>query len=89
MSSAEQCEKAGAEASFSRPSLLAPLEISRAPQQQNRQLRRPIDFFSLYVLFSYFRQRDVLKGIFFLCLYKLCVHIHVHKTTFERNFSLE
>ena len=30
MSSAERCEKAVAEGSFSRPSLLAPLEISRA-----------------------------------------------------------
>ena len=48
-----------------------------------------IDLFSLYVLFSHFRPRDVLKGIFLLFLHNLCVHAHVHKTTFERNCSLE
>ena len=49
----------------------------------------PIDLFSLYVLFSHFRPRDVLKGIFLLFFHKLCVHSHVHRTTFERKFSLE
>ena len=48
-----------------------------------------IDLFSLYVLFSHFRPRDVPKGIFFLFLHKLYIHMHVQKTTFERNCSLE
>ena len=48
-----------------------------------------IDLFSLYVLFSHFRPRDVLKGIFLLFFHKLCVHIHVYRMTFERKFSLE
>ena len=29
----------------------------------------------------------VLKGIFLLFFHKLCVHVHVHRTTFERKFS--
>ena len=49
----------------------------------------PIDLFSSYVLFSHFRPRDVLKGIFLLFLHNLCAHAHVHKKTFERNCSLE
>ena len=48
-----------------------------------------IDIFSLYVLFSHFKSCDVLKGIFLLFFHKLCMHIHVHRTTFERKFSLE
>ena len=48
-----------------------------------------IDLFSLYVLFSHFRPRDFLMGIFLLSFHKLCVHLHVHKTTLERNYSLE
>ena len=48
-----------------------------------------MDLFSLYVLFSHFRSRDVPKGIFFLFLHKLCIHMHVQKAKFERNFSLE
>ena len=48
-----------------------------------------IDLFSLYVLFSHFRPRDVLMGSFLLSFHKLCVHLHVHKTTLERNYSLE
>ena len=37
-----------------------------------------IDLFSLYILFSHFRPRDVLKGIFLLFFHKLFVHKHVH-----------
>ena len=54
-----------------------------------RPVRGTIDIFSLYVLFSHFRPRDVLMGIFLLSFHKLCVHLHVHKTTLERNYSLE
>ena len=43
-----------------------------------------IDLFGLYVLFSHFRPRDDPKGIFLLFFHKLCIHMHVHKTTFER-----
>ena len=44
-----------------------------------------MDLFSLSVLFSRFRP-DVHVGIFPFCFFhKLCVHLHVHKTTFERN----
>ena len=39
-----------------------------------------MDLFSLYVLFSHFRPRDVLMGIFLSFFHKLCVHLHVHKT---------
>ena len=42
------------------------------------------DLFSLYVLFSHFRPRDVPKGNFLLCFHKLCIHVHVPKTTFDR-----
>ena len=42
------------------------------------------DLFGLYVLFSQFKPRDVLKGI---CR-KLYMHKHVNKKTFERNSSL-
>ena len=35
---------------------------------------------SLYVLFSHFRPRDVLMGIFLFSFHKLCVHLHVHMT---------
>ena len=55
----------------------------------NSEIFSVIDFLSLYVLFSHFRPRDVLMGIFLLSFYKLCVHLHVHKTTLERNYSLE
>ena len=48
-----------------------------------------IDLFSLYILFSHFRPRDALMGIFLLFFHELCVNLHVHKTTFERNYSLE
>ena len=48
-----------------------------------------IDLFGLYIFFSHFRPRDVLKGILLLFLHNLCVHAHVHKTTFERNCSLK
>ena len=66
-----------------------------------RKIRRPrgaypwifralvIDLFSLYILFSHFRPRDTLMGICLLFFHWLCVHLHVHKTTFERNYSLE
>ena len=45
--------------------------------------------FSLYVLFFHFRPRDIPKGIFLLFLGKLCIHMHVYKTTSEINCSLE
>lgn len=41
-----------------------------------------------FFLFSQFRARDVLKGISFLSFYKLCIHMHVDRTTFKRNGSL-
>ena len=44
---------------------------------------------SLYASCSHFRPRDVLIGIFLLSFNKLCVHAHVYKTTFERNYTLE
>ena len=43
---------------------------------------QPMDLF-LYVLFSHFRPRDVPKGIFLLFFHKLCIHMHVHKTTLK------
>ena len=46
------------------------------------------DLFGLYVLFSQFKPRDVLKGIFILSFRKLYMHKHVNKKTFERNSSL-
>ena len=39
-------------------------------------------------LFAQFRARDVLKGISFLSFYKLCIHMHVDRTTCKRNGSL-
>ena len=50
-----------------------------------------IDLFSLYVLFSQFRPRDVLQGIascLFINYAYICTWMHVHMTTFERNSSL-
>lgn len=47
-----------------------------------------MDFFCLYVLHSNFRPRDVLVGIFLLFFHKLRLHLHVHKTTLERNYSV-
>ena len=46
-----------------------------------------MDLFSLYGLFSYFRPHDVLIGIFLLSFDKFCLHVHVHKMTFETNYS--
>lgn len=46
------------------------------------------DLFGLYVLFSQFKPRDVLKGICILSFRKLYMHKHVNKKTFERNSSL-
>ena len=43
----------------------------------------------LYVLFSHFRPLDVPKGIFLLSFHKLFIHMKVHKTTFERKWSLD
>ena len=34
------------------------------------------DTFSLYVLFSQSRPRDVLKGIYLWSFHKLCIHMH-------------
>ena len=48
-----------------------------------------IELSSLNILFSHFRPRDALMGIFLLFFHELCVNLHVHKTTFERNYSLE
>ena len=45
--------------------------------------------FCFYVLFSHFRLRNVLKGISLLSFPKLCVHVHAHKMTLERNYSLK
>ena len=39
-----------------------------------------IDLFSLYVLFSHFRPRDVPKGIFLLFFHKLCIRRHLKET---------
>ena len=50
---------------------------------------KPIDLFSLYVLFSYFRPHDVLMGIC-LFFFSLVVRILARAgTTIERNYSLE
>ena len=49
----------------------------------------PIDLFTLYVLFSHFKPCDVLMRILLLFFHKLCVHVNEHKTTFQRNYSLE
>ena len=52
-----------------------------------------IDLFSLYVLFSHLRLRDVLKPVKGIispfAFLKLFGHMHVQKTTFGRNCSLE
>ena len=48
-----------------------------------------MDLFGLFVLFCHFRPRDILMGVFLLFFHKLCVHLQVHKTKFERNYSLE
>ena len=56
---------------------------------QNGTEVTPMDLFSLFVLFSHFRPRDILMGVFLLSFHKLCFHLHVHKTNFERNYSLE
>ena len=41
---------------------------------------------SLYVMFSQFRPRDIFSRDFpFRPFYKLCIHVHVHGTTFVRN----
>ena len=44
-----------------------------------------------YVLFSHFRLRtgNVLIRISLLSFHKLCVHVHVHKMTLKRNYSLK
>lgn len=46
------------------------------------------DLFSLNVLFSQFKPRDVLKGICILSFCKLCMHMHMNRKTFGRNSSL-
>ena len=51
--------------------------------------RKSNNHFSLYVLFFHFTPRDVLIGIFLLFFHNLCLHLHVQKTTFERNYSQE
>ena len=43
------------------------------------------DLFSLFVLFSQNRLRDIFKGIFLLCSHNLCVH----KARAEREISCE
>ena len=57
--------------------------------QPLREHMQKIDLFSLYILFSHFRPRDAHMGIFLLFIHYLCVNLHVHKTTFERNYFLE
>ena len=70
------------------PSLLLYIDWSRKGFIYFITLRL-MDLFSLFVLFSHFRPRDILMGVFLLLFHKLCVHLHVHKTKFERNYSLE
>ena len=50
---------------------------------------RVIDLFSLYLFFPHFRPCDVLMGILLQFFHKLCELEHEHKTTFERNYSIE
>ena len=44
---------------------------------------RAVDLFSLHVLFTYYRAQRI--SCFIFC--KLCVHMHVDKRTFEKQFS--
>ena len=41
--------------------------------------QNPIELLGLYVMFSHFRARDILMGIFLLFFHKLCEHLHVLK----------
>ena len=49
--------------------------------------RRLKELASLACTFSHLKPRDVPKGISFCSFLKLCIHMHVHKTTFERKCS--
>lgn len=48
-----------------------------------------MDLFGLYILFSHFRPPGVLLGISLFMLKVIGEHVHVHKMTFGRKYSLE